>query len=271
MRRHGLFLIAACLLALSACGGGQQALESPVVSADHAWSLLYPTGDRWAANQQIVEEHIQSCMKSEGFTYLPRQYEGSGRSSLPKATIGNWTVEYAEEYGFSIAQRSVVTRVPSFEHVQSLSEFERQSWLSAAARCRGVAMQSINSEWELAVEPLRKDFDDVVDEFQSDTAVIELEGKWSECMRSQGYQTASFDTFILSYADAFNDFSLRIGARQRIPAEEDELDELIAAEIRGATDAALCADPLRDQFDSIWLTYQTDFLTESDIPTLAGS
>jgi len=259
------------LLLYSSCGVGDEISSELEVS--HARSLLFPGGDAYAANEHLIEEEIQLCMQAGGFEYIPRVYEVSERSQLPFPTIGTWTVEMAERFGFSIAQRATPHVIPSRDLVQALSEAERQAWIEATSECRIRVVEQVNGQWELSVGPIRQDFDDLVAEFNADPASVRLELAWSDCMRSRGYQDelSSFQQFAQGYADRFNEHQLRVGASERSPEQEFELDELIQKEIQGAVDTAQCAESLRAMYTELWNDYQADFLNGTQIAALPGT
>jgi len=259
------------LFVLSSCGASDQAsseLEKPSVR-----SLLYPMGNASAANQGIIEDEIQLCMKATGFEYTQQPHEVSERERLPFPTIGSWTVEIAEEFGFSIAQRATLNTFSSYELIQALSESERQAWIEASFKCRSAAVEQVNGEWVTAIEPIRQDFDDLVAEFNADPAIVQIQLAWSDCMRELGYQDglSSLRQFGQGYADRFNDHQVRVGPNTRSPEQEIELDELIHAEISGAIDAAQCAELLREKHNELWNDYQADFQSSTEIAVLPGS
>ncbi len=177
--------------------------------------------EHFAAQQQVIEEHVAECMTEEGFEYTPvdqSQYGGfvmSGEEWDPESR------EWVEEYGYGAVNfpgrdeqpdpdQEFVD--PNQEYVESLSESEMAAYYETLygpqpteeelgedgayeydpenAGCYGSAQQEVTGDDPYSSEEFKPIMDAITEfytDVQNDPALADLNAAWSSCMADAGY------------------------------------------------------------------------------------
>lgn len=253
-----------CAMAVACAQSGATPGLANRVSAEEA---LWPSMSSFYANQSLVDEETQRCMLREGLEYIPVEYPVVAEEVSFRPNIGNWTVELAGINGFGIVSDDSegFFEHPNADRLRALSAEEQMIWRQAHERCASEADETINGSFVRAAEPIRRDFADLVAEFESDSLVVNLQQEWAACMIEDGYTSAaSFDDVVSDFVQ--REFDLKT-ASPRPASFQSDLDALIREEQRVAVAAARCGEPLRADYEERWKTYEADFASKYEFPT----
>lgn len=267
MRRMGPLggtLMSIMLIVGAACGADERSSQPVDVNA-----ALFPKGEAFDANIRLVEEAIQLCMQEAGFSYEQRSHEIAEQDSLDFPTLGTWTEDLADQYGFGMAKLPAQRRLGGFEDLAGESEAAIAAQAEQYNVCRAHASESVNGLYREQITPLIASFEDLKTEFQADPAVVAIQADWASCMRSAGYEsTESFPEFVMGFLRLQDEFVLTNRTLDLTVEAQAELDQRIADERAAALDAVTCADPIRADYNDIWDEYQRRFAADFDIPEL---
>lgn len=211
----GQALLAVALMVsglLAACSG--QSTKANGSSADGSVYERLITLDGFDRRQMFMAEQEAAavCMARQGFDYIAYYPAGSDDSELPIETLAELPpAGYAEEHGFGLAdqlenQKRAVDDDPNIPVVEALNPSDQAAYRDAlyghaegGAPPQGGCLQPPNEQYLNVTIQSRDLRIEARERLLADPEYVELEGDWSRCMATHGYDLQNRHTSILEY------------------------------------------------------------------------
>lgn len=199
---------------LASCSGDQ--FDGPSIGSSVPGSVLRETAGMPASfGEEFVilseynnlrEDSIASCMRSNGFKYFPEKQMGNER--VKSLGLDLSSADFANQFGFGISngllQGLNSDSDEDFEYLSSLSERELESyWLTLHGEhnpehpgtenheiggCLKQALDSVDlPPWHANLEWLNDVSTELSQRLSADTRIIQIERQWIQCMAKSGY------------------------------------------------------------------------------------
>ncbi|AEE44247.1 hypothetical protein Celf_0097 [Cellulomonas fimi ATCC 484] len=273
--------VVAVVLLLAACAPDADEVPAPRTSDGTApvtafLERLHGTESDTASRLRATEELVASCMRREGFDYVPRPVEVRERAADGIPAWGSR--EFAERFGYGAATESVLLAAqggdepsaapdPNLATVQALSPEGQDAYWTAllgrqdvsagadgqaydwtTAGCTGWAEHESDARTAVEDDP---DLAEVVRAAEEIDLAVELDARvlsaldaWSRCMALRGYDVATPQDAEAAAYDAVT--QLRAGGELRddgsVVVDPAALDALAQQEVTMATDDASCRE-----------------------------
>lgn len=222
----------AAMIGLGACGGSPSASSSSTTQPDSIEAALGLDQASIQAREAKVQQAIATCMKSEGFDYIPIDPAAAGFSFVTFGGAGQDTSEYRKTKGYGISttfgtQRGTTPAKDPNEEIRShLTDDERTAYdkalYGAAAPkdtgaegggvqirvgpggadqfgelgCFGKAQQSVGGPSPETVGPKLKELQDRI---AADSRLVKANADWAACMNKSGYSQFTKPEEIIQY------------------------------------------------------------------------
>lgn len=224
------------------------------------------------------ERAIQTCMKDQGFDYLPPE-ENSDVSRLLDARTTLSGSEFAERFGYGIVELGIA-RTEGGSSEEQLDQRD-EAYADALAgnpelgidgcELRGEELVSGRLGKLVELEPLLLDLDSRI---ANDPVIIALTAQWQECMFASGYDYPNPEAARHDIRQRFDDLavtstpaSAKDAGRQdtqnaEVPSSEsiDEIEDLQTYERELATTDFSCMEPLDEPWREIRRQFELDFV-----------
>ncbi len=161
------------------------------------------------AGQRRYEEELATCMRSEGFDYVPIDVTQPALLGTPVGPMLLTEDEFRDQYGYGAAfnarlafEPMTATFInPNVDIVEALGESEREAYNARIRQCYRQLQETLPNPFD---PPLQREGDEpslqlwlmeqlaLIDEAVArDPRVLAAEDSWARCMASEGYDLAS--------------------------------------------------------------------------------
>ncbi len=294
-RIPAIALFIAGALVLSACSGGGEAEAAPTLSpievymsagegTDMGDDERQAAGDAWLlANEEL----IASCMKEQGFEYVPHPPTPAG---FDFNTIGSADLDdpdWIERYGYGIVfapdrEKVTITADPNEEIIEGLTGPERTAYYAALSGtdafdaegeydpskggCMGAAQIELDGEDPTRGDEFRPLRDAVMDFYEAlgtQAEIVALDAAWAECMSAAGH--GSFATQMEPLYEVNSELLMLLREYEDSAWEEPEMEALGAREIELALADLACREETgyRASYASVRTTLEERFVQDN--------
>jgi hypothetical protein len=216
------FILAAMAL-VTACTGSPTHDDSPGLwTAGALEQLLEQVGGETSdtpddSMQEVrIEELVATCMKEQGFDYVPNPLSVAPENSATEPDLSPGTMEFAQQYGYGISIGAWGSSIdadgtledPNQRYRDSMSDGELAEYESALygsttdaetayawedAGCYGAAEHAVIGDQSL-MDPaggIEQEVARFWATIQDDPRLVEIDRQWSACMAGRGYSGLS--------------------------------------------------------------------------------
>lgn len=239
----GLFALTGCSGDKKSGADGAKPEEGPLTKImNAAWGDY---DQEAANKEQIeVENLVAECMAAEGFEYTPQDYSSMNGTMVSSEDFEDQnTKEWVTKNGYGMSMHLDMTEEPTdgetqeewvdpnADYVASLSESEMTAFYEALygvqpemteeemetyeyswedSGCQGSASHEISGDADdIFTDPKFEDLMESMSELytagENDPRMVELNGKWSDCMADAGYSFATSMDAMNSVSEAQNE------------------------------------------------------------------
>jgi hypothetical protein len=224
--------VTACVLALSACGGGD---SSNTARSEPSPTASLPGVKEYGLSEEQFNQHVEKtqaliaqCMKDAGFEYIPVDVKTvEDAQKRVRRDPGDTRVSYKQKYGYGATTRfdNPVRDTglgPNLKIWKSLPPTDQEAY----ARTLWGEDENADFVWTLDEEDFsgtggctRKAVEQVFTPDQvkgnyvnpkdvlidSDPRIVEARRKWAQCMKAEGYDYTDQDEIISEYEDRLDE------------------------------------------------------------------
>lgn len=234
------------------------------------------------AGQRRYEEELATCMRVEGFDYVPIDVTQPALLSTPVGPLALTEDEFRDQYGYGAAfnarlafEPMTATFInPNVDIVEALGESEREAYDAQMRVCRRLLQETLPNPFD---PPLQREGDEpslqlwlmeqlaLIDEaVGKDPRVLAAEDSWSRCMASEGYDLASPADAYEFIAEQAAPIVARVseGLTDEI---EEALQDLQVYELQVSDADGKCAEELEldETMRTVRFELETKFLEEN--------
>ncbi len=210
------------------------------------------------------QESIQSCMRGEGFEYVPQSPQSL---FIPGPQLELSREDFAQNYGLgyislsgpNVALPTMQLIDPNVENLNAMTDAEQEAWSRQIDECELSADSTIGvvrdrAAVQTAIAALKTQID-------QDRRVVEATGAWSTCMRKAGFSYAHPEAMHTDAQQAAANL-VEAGAWEEGAARHDEFHAQLDREVEIGLANLLCGEGLLEAERDALGELQDDFLNQ---------